>query len=40
MPQYVPNEYPNRFGFNIFTEQKSEYINTLEIEQIQIQIIF
>ena len=31
MPHYVPKQYPNIFGFNIFTEQISEYIPTLEI---------
>ena len=40
MPHYVPNEYPNIFGCNIFTEQISEYICTPEIARIQIRIRF
>ena len=40
MPHYGPNEYPNIFGCNIFTERLSEYISTPEIAQIQIRIIF
>ena len=40
MPHYVPNNYPNIFGCNIFTERISKYICALEIAQIQIQIIF
>ena len=40
MPHYVPNEYPNIFGCNIFTEQISEYICIPEIAQIPIRIIF
>ena len=36
MPHYVPNEYPNIFGCNIFTEQISEYICIPEIARIQI----
>ena len=40
MPHYVPNEYPNIFGCNIFTERISEYICIPEIARIQIQIIF
>ena len=38
MPQYVPNEYPNIFGCNIFTEGISEYIRIPEIARIRIQI--
>ena len=40
MPHYVPNEYPNIFGCNIFTERISEYICFPEIAQIQIRITF
>ena len=40
MPHYVPNEYPNIFGYHIFTKQISENTFTPEIAQIQIQIIF
>ena len=36
MPHYVPNEYMKIFECNIFTEQISEYIRTLEIAQIRI----
>ena len=31
MPHYVPNEYPNIFGCNIFTERISEFIHIPEI---------
>ena len=34
MPHYVPNEYPNVFGCNIFTERISEYIHIPEIARI------
>ena len=37
---YVPNKYPNIFGWNTFTEQISEYICSPEIAQIRIRIIF
>ena len=40
IPHYVPNEYPNIFGWNTFTKQISEYICCPEIAQIRIQIIF
>ena len=40
MPHYVPNEYPNIFRCNIFTERISEYIRMPEIAQIRIRIIF
>ena len=40
MPHYVPNEYLNIFGCNIFTERISEYIRFPEIARIRIQIIF
>ena len=40
MPHYVPNEYPNIFKYNIFTERISEYIHIPEIAQRQIRIIF
>ena len=40
MPHYVPNEYPDIFECNIFTERISECIRTPEIAQIRIRIIF
>ena len=40
MPHYVPNEYRNIFGCNIFTERISEYIRIQETAQIQIRILF
>ena len=40
MPHYVPIEYPNVFGCNIFTEQISKYIRIPEIARIVIRIIF
>ena len=40
MPHYVPNEYPNIFGCNIFTERISEYICIPETAQIRIRILF
>ena len=40
MPHYVPNEHPNIFGGNIFTEQIPEYIRIPEIARIRIRIIF
>ena len=40
MPHYVPNEYPNIFGCNIFTERISKFICIPETAQIQIQILF
>ena len=40
MPHYVPNDYPNIFGCNIFTERISKYICALDIAQIRIQITF
>ena len=40
MPHYVPNEYPNIFGCNIFTERISEYIHIPKIARIRIGIIF
>ena len=40
MPDYVPNEYPNIFGCNIFTERISEYMRIPETAQIRIQILF
>ena len=40
MPHYVPNEYPNIFGCNIFIERISEYIRIPEIAQIRIRITF
>ena len=40
MPHYVQNEYPNKFGWSIFTEQISKYICIPDIAQIRIWIIF
>ena len=40
MPHYVPNEYTNILGCNIFTKRISEYIRIPEIARIRIQIIF
>ena len=40
MQHYVPNEYLNIFGCNIFTERISEYIRIPEIARIRIRIIF
>ena len=40
MPHYVPHEYPNIFGRNIFTKPISEYIRIPEIARIPMQIIF
>ena len=40
MPHYVPNEYPNIFGYPILTKQISEYMCMPELAQIRIQIIF
>ena len=36
MPHYVPNEYPNIFGGNIFTKRISECIRIPEIARIRI----
>ena len=36
MPNYVRNEYPNRFGGNIFTKRISEYFCIPEIARIRI----
>ena len=40
MPHYVPNEYKNIFGCNIFNEQISEFIRIPETARIRIQILF
>ena len=40
MPHYVPIEFPDIFGCNIFTKQISEYICIPELTQTGIRIIF